>query len=358
MASDDRAEQQDFIQHRYAHHQPGCEACATGGRLLREQQHQAQLELVRRRRADEIAADPAVAGIPAVPDDNPFDPYAGRPMRGTFLVQLHRDDGQRNYVHPIVAADPTDLAAKVDAYAAEHGFTVVGATFAGHQVPGIGPGEPGDHTALIDRFGDTWVRVDEHPGPYGPWWPITDGPAWEERGRNTVGAARDWDDLAEYGPFTGADPRRTATALTRVRAERALEAPDGPAAHAAAQPGNHTTSSSRESIVNLEATGPEEIRAAFTAAIETAQQNAEEMAGIAGTLTEAADRYESLQMAPSTVGHIRDAGEAFANAQNALNTADEELQAALADFNAHDGAVADTVADTGGNVADREVLVS
>jgi uncharacterized protein YukE len=114
----------------------------------------------------------------------------------------------------------------------------------------------------------------------------------------------------------------------------------------------------KEHTVNLEATGPEEIRTAFTAATQTAQQHAEEMAGIAGTLTEAADRYESLQMVGSTVGHIREAADAFANAQNALNTAAEELEAALADFNAHDGAVADTVADTGGNVADREVLVS
>ncbi|WP_018255954.1 hypothetical protein [Salinispora mooreana] len=113
----------------------------------------------------------------------------------------------------------------------------------------------------------------------------------------------------------------------------------------------------RELTVNLEATGPEEIRAAFTQAAEAAGERAEEVAGVAGVLTEAADRYEGLQMAVSTVGHLRDAAEAFAAAQAALNTAQEELQAALGDFNSKDGAVAEVVADAGGNVASKEVLV-
>ncbi|WP_431913314.1 hypothetical protein [Micromonospora carbonacea] len=120
---------------------------------------------------------------------------------------------------------------------------------------------------------------------------------------------------------------------------------------------NNTTEQLREMTVNLEATGPEEIRAAFTQAAETAGENAETIGGIAGVLTEAADRYEGLDMAASTVGHLRDAAEQFAAAQAALNTAEEELQAALADFTAKDGAVAETVAETGGNVASKEVLV-
>ncbi|MFI7438295.1 hypothetical protein [Micromonospora haikouensis] len=118
-----------------------------------------------------------------------------------------------------------------------------------------------------------------------------------------------------------------------------------------------TTEQLREMTVNLEATGPEEIRAAFNQAAETAGENAETIGGIAGVLTEAADRYEGLDMAASTVGHLRDAAEQFAAAQAALNTAQEELQAALADFTAKDGAVAETVAETGGNVASKEVLV-
>ncbi|MBQ1076410.1 hypothetical protein KBX06_25110 [Micromonospora sp. C31] len=113
----------------------------------------------------------------------------------------------------------------------------------------------------------------------------------------------------------------------------------------------------REMTVNLEATGPEEIRAAFTAAAEAAGENAETIGGIAGVLTEAADRYESLEMAASTVAHLRDAAEQVAAAHAALNSAQEELQAALGDFNAKDGQVAEAVADAGGNVASKEVLV-
>ncbi|MFI7074899.1 hypothetical protein [Micromonospora sediminicola] len=131
--------------------------------------------------------------------------------------------------------------------------------------------------------------------------------------------------------------------------------------HPAADPAAGTTSSTterlRELTVNLEATGPEEIRAAFTQAAESAGEQAEQIGGIAGVLTEAADRYEGLEMAASTVGHLRDAAEQFAAAHAALNSAQEELQAALGDFNSKDGQVADVVADAGGNVASKEVLV-
>ncbi|MEV0005892.1 hypothetical protein AB0H28_26905 [Micromonospora sp. NPDC050980] len=118
-----------------------------------------------------------------------------------------------------------------------------------------------------------------------------------------------------------------------------------------------STANSKELTVNLEATGPEEIRAAFTQAAEAAGENAEMTNGIAGVMTEAADRYEGLDMAASTVGHLRDAAEQFAAAGAALNNAQEELQAALADFNSKDGQVAEAVADAGGNVASKEVLV-
>ncbi|MFI5837728.1 hypothetical protein ACIA5A_29025 [Micromonospora sp. NPDC051300] len=130
-----------------------------------------------------------------------------------------------------------------------------------------------------------------------------------------------------------------------------------PAAAPATGATSRTTEELRELTVNLEATGPEEIRAAFTTAAEAAGEQAEQLGGIAGVLTEAADRYEGLDMAASTVGHLRDAAEQFASAHGALNSAQEELQAALSDFNAKDGQVAEAVADAGGNVASKEVLV-
>lgn len=81
--------------------------------------------------------------------------------------------------------------------------------------------EPDNHTAWVDRSGDTWVRVDEHPGRNGGTWnPLTDGPGWDEWARDGIGQARPWDWVdPEYGPFVEADPARTARALDRVRRE-------------------------------------------------------------------------------------------------------------------------------------------
>ncbi|WP_047892794.1 hypothetical protein [Micromonospora sp. RV43] len=106
----------------------------------------------------------------------------------------------------------------------------------------------------------------------------------------------------------------------------------------------------------LDASGPEQIRAAFAAAIATAGERVDEIGGIAGVLGEAADRYEALDMQPSTVEHLRDAGRACGTAQAAVATAAEQLRDALADFNNHDGQVADTVADTG-TLASKEILM-
>jgi hypothetical protein len=113
----------------------------------------------------------------------------------------------------------------------------------------------------------------------------------------------------------------------------------------------------RSTTVNLDATGPEEIRAAFSQAADTAGEKAEEITGLAGVLAEAADRFENLQMATTTVEHMREASESFQAAKALLDNAQESLQNALADFNSKDGHVADTVADTGGNLANQEVLV-
>lgn len=120
-------------------------------------------------------------------------------------------------------------------------------------------------------------------------------------------------------------------------------------------PGGQQTDQKPGGTVNLEATGPEEIRNAFAAAIEAAHQKAEEIDGVAAVLTEAADRYESLSMAGSTVEQIREAADQFAAAQAALADAAEHLEGALADFNARDGVVGDAVTDVG-NLADAEVV--
>jgi hypothetical protein len=119
-----------------------------------------------------------------------------------------------------------------------------------------------------------------------------------------------------------------------------------------------TRTDTKENNMNLDANGPEEIRTAFAAAIEASGEQAEEISGIAGLLTEAAGRYEAEKMAAPTVGHLIDAAEAYAAAAASLSAAQEHLDAALTDFNAHDGAVGDVVADTGGNVASEQVLVA
>ncbi len=77
--------------------------------------------------------------------------------------------------------------------------------------------EPDNHTAWVDRFGDTWVRADDMPGRWGTWWPLLDGPGYDSG--YGIGSARDWAMAVEYGPFTPADSERTAAALARVRRE-------------------------------------------------------------------------------------------------------------------------------------------
>lgn len=70
--------------------------------------------------------------------------------------------------------------------------------------------EPGNHTAWIDRRGDTWVRVDEAFGDSGNWWVIFPGAG--------VFGGRAWDAIApNHGPFTQASPADSASAVQRVR---------------------------------------------------------------------------------------------------------------------------------------------
>lgn len=97
----------------------------------------------------------------------------------------------------------------------------------------------------------------------------------------------------------------------------------------------------------LGAAGPQETRAAFTTAIATTSGHTDDLTGIAGVLREAADRYEGLGMSASTLGHLRDGAAAVDAAATALGACGETLQAALADFNDHDGRVAEAVAQAG-----------
>lgn len=101
------------------------------------------------------------------------------------------------------------------------------------------------------------------------------------------------------------------------------------------------------SAVNGEARGPEEIRAAFAAAIDATGGHADDLTGMAVVLGEAAERYETLQMSPSTLELLRGGGAAVAAAAASLGAAGEQLQSALTDFETHDGRVGDAVAEAG-----------
>jgi hypothetical protein len=107
--------------------------------------------------------------------------------------------------------------------------------------------------------------------------------------------------------------------------------------------------------VITDATGPDGIRTALAIAVATAAEHAEDVGGIAAVLGEAADRYESLQMSASTVAHQRAAADLLATAAARLTGAHGDLQAALDDFTARDGAVAEAVAEAG-NLADTAIL--
>lgn len=80
--------------------------------------------------------------------------------------------------------------------------------------------EPANLTAVVDVEGDTWVRVDGCPDPYGSpygWWQICDGRFWTKSDTPMVFGANGWDAVKECGPLTAADPDRTARAIALVR---------------------------------------------------------------------------------------------------------------------------------------------
>ena len=108
--------------------------------------------------------------------------------------------------------------------------------------------------------------------------------------------------------------------------------------------------------MNLDATGPEQITAAFRTAIEAANEQAEDVNSVAAVLTEAADRFESMKIAGSTVALVRDAAHSVSDAATSLESAAEELESALTDYNNRDGKVAEAVAEAG-NLASEDALV-
>lgn len=80
--------------------------------------------------------------------------------------------------------------------------------------------EPDNHTGWVDRFGGTWVRVDDCPGRYGTWWPRCDGPGFESRVHNDIGQSRQWDQVEfDYAPLTPAGAELTAETIALVRRE-------------------------------------------------------------------------------------------------------------------------------------------
>lgn len=97
----------------------------------------------------------------------------------------------------------------------------------------------------------------------------------------------------------------------------------------------------------LDAIGADQIRDAFTTAAGSVGDSADEIGDLAGALAEAAEAYESQEMAASTVSHLSGAAGSVSAAQAELEVAGESLRAALADFNNHDGQVADVVAEAG-----------
>jgi hypothetical protein len=97
----------------------------------------------------------------------------------------------------------------------------------------------------------------------------------------------------------------------------------------------------------VDTAGPEQIRTGFADAAATISGQACQVAGLATGLGDAADWYETLGMAASTVSPLRAAATALTGSHTRLQAAGEHLQAAIADFDARDGRVADAVTATG-----------
>ena len=108
--------------------------------------------------------------------------------------------------------------------------------------------------------------------------------------------------------------------------------------------------------MNMEAAGAEQISAALEDAGTAMTEKAEEIDSLAALFGDAADRYESLGMSPSTLEFLRDAADAVSTASGLLTTAAEYLSGALADFLAKDATVAEAAQDAG-NLASEELLL-
>lgn len=111
-----------------------------------------------------------------------------------------------------------------------------------------------------------------------------------------------------------------------------------------------------EKSVNFEGTGASAIQDAIGDTASELHDKYEEFDSIAATLADAADNYESRGMAPSTVTLIREAADAATTAATQILAAAEQMDSALADFQATDGRVAEAAQDVG-NVADESILL-
>lgn len=64
-------------------------------------------------------------------------------------------------------------------------------------------GEPDNHTAVKDRYGQVYVRADDLPGRHGSWWPV-----FVPEAPSRVGALRRWGDIPVGRSSWSAPPTR------------------------------------------------------------------------------------------------------------------------------------------------------
>jgi hypothetical protein len=88
--------------------------------------------------------------------------------------------------------------------------------------------EPGNNTAWVDRFGDTWVRSDEaalqRRDLFGGllefrWWSLCDGPAWGDENRGKVGTASPWASVEMHGPLEPGDSDKVQQVIDALNEE-------------------------------------------------------------------------------------------------------------------------------------------
>jgi hypothetical protein len=88
--------------------------------------------------------------------------------------------------------------------------------------------EPGNNSAWLDRFGDTWVRSDEaalrRTESYGGlpefhWWSLCEGPGWGDEMRGRVGTASPWASVEMHGPLEPGDGGKVQQVIDALEQE-------------------------------------------------------------------------------------------------------------------------------------------